>query len=123
MAARFKELGLTTTNQLLAIASTPEGREMLAVQAQVDPTLIQKLAERANLLRIPGIGDVYAELLERAGVDTLEKLAAARPETLHAALIRVNVSVQLTTRPPTLTRVRKWITQARSLSRAAKYRR
>lgn len=116
LATRFKERGLTTTNQLLAVAGTPQGRTMLADQMQTDADLILRLTKRADLLRIEGIGDVYVELLEEAGVDSTRELARSRPERLYAQLMEVNITKQVTQRPPTLTKVRRWITQARRLA-------
>ncbi|MFQ5855008.1 MAG: DUF4332 domain-containing protein [Anaerolineae bacterium] len=116
LATRFKEVGLTTTRQLLAAGGTPESREMLAAQVGVGSELILTLVKRADLLRVQGIGDVYVELLEQTGVDSTAKLAACHPGSLYADIIKVNIAKKLTRRPPTLTKIRGWVTQAEQLS-------
>ena len=121
LATRFRELGLTTTNQLLAVAGTPEGRELLAAQMNADVGLVLDLIKRADLLRIEGIGDVYVELLEEAGVDSARKLAMAQPESLYVELIKVNITNKVTQRPPTLSKVRRWVAQADQLPKIVQY--
>ncbi|MFQ5594979.1 MAG: DUF4332 domain-containing protein [Anaerolineae bacterium] len=121
LATRFKERGLTTTNQLLAVAGTPEGREMLAGQTQVDVGLILRLTKRADLLRIEGIGDVYVELLEEAGVESTRELAHSRPDRLYAQIMKVNITNQVTQRPPTLMKVRRWVAQAERLAEIVQF--
>lgn len=121
LATRFKERGLTTTNQLLAVAGTPEGREMLAAQTRADVSLILRLTKRADLLRVEGIGDVYVELLEEAGVDSTRELARSRPERLYAQIMKVNITNQVTRRPPTLTKVRRWVAQAERLAELVQF--
>lgn len=121
LATRFKERGLTTTNQLLAVAGTPEGRELLAAQTRADAGLILRLTKRADLLRIEGIGDVYVELLEEAGVDSIRELARSHPERLYTQLMKVNITNQVTRRPPTLTKVRRWVAQAERLAEIVQF--
>lgn len=120
LAAEFKKLGLTTTNHLLTVAAAPQGQELLANRVSVDSTLVLRLIKRADLLRITGIGGLYVELLEAAGIDSVQKLAASDSEDLHAEIMKVNIARQITQRPPTLTKVRKWIAEARKLSEVEK---
>jgi predicted flap endonuclease-1-like 5' DNA nuclease len=121
LATKFRERGLTTTTQLLAVAGTPEGRDLLAAQANVKSSVVFRLIKRADLLRIEGIGDVYVDLLERAGVDSIQKLAGSYPENLYADIMRVNITNKVTRRPPTLTKVRRWVAQAGQLPEIVQY--
>ncbi|RME47285.1 MAG: DUF4332 domain-containing protein [Chloroflexi bacterium] len=121
LANKFKELGLTTSNQLLAVAGTPAGRDLLVAQVNEDPGLVSSLIKRADLLRIEGIGEVYVELLEEAGIDSIQQLASASPEALYAEIMKVNITNKMTQRPPTLTKVRRWVAQAAQLPKIVQY--
>ena len=46
-----------------------------------------ELVNRADLARIKGIGEVYSNLLENAGVDTVLELSKRVPANLHAKLV------------------------------------
>jgi predicted flap endonuclease-1-like 5' DNA nuclease len=78
-------------------------------------------ANRADLARIKGIGDQYADLLEAAGVDTVPELAQRNAEHLHARLTEVNGDKILVDRLPGASEVSDWVTEAKSMPRALHY--
>ena len=107
--------GLSDSDALLEAAKTPQNRKSLASVAGVDPTVILELANRADLARIKGIGRVYSDLMEEAGVDTVKELAKRVPTNLHAKLIEINSTRQFTQRPPSVEQVSDFVEQAKSL--------
>ncbi|MFD2569485.1 DUF4332 domain-containing protein [Spirosoma soli] len=107
--------GLNNSDDLLEAATTSQGRQALAAVSGVDATFILKLANRADLTRIKGIGRVYSDLLEEVGVDTVKELAQRSPESLHAKLISINRIRQFTQRPPSIEQVSNFIEQAQRL--------
>ncbi len=119
--AKLLQRGIRNSDQLLEAARTPEERTALAEQTGITPEAILELANRADLARIRGIGQVYANLLEEAGVDTVKELAVRVPANLHATLAAVNVEKKLTGRAPTLPDVKKWVTQAKRLRKLLEY--
>lgn len=56
-----------------------------------------------------------ADLLEKAGVDTVKKLATPRPDNLHAKLVDTKDGDQITRQPPSLAMVESWGQQAKEL--------
>jgi predicted flap endonuclease-1-like 5' DNA nuclease len=120
-AAKFAALGITSQEQLLAAAATPAGRAELS--AKVDATTEQVLnwANRADLARVAGIGDQYADLLEEAGVDTVPELAQRNPEKLHSKLVELNEERIVVDQIPAATEVSRWVAEAKSLPRALHY--
>ncbi|MBN1260946.1 MAG: DUF4332 domain-containing protein [Anaerolineae bacterium] len=120
-AAKLKEAGITSTEDLLEKAATPKGRETLAEQSGIPEKLILKWANRADLFRITGIGEEYADLLEFAGVDTVPDLARRNVENLHAKLQEVNEARSLVRRLPSQPQVGGWINQAKELPRIMEY--
>lgn len=121
VAAALKGQGLADSDALLEKAKTPKGRKELAQAAGVDTGVILELANRADLARVKGIGRVYSDLLEEAGVDTVKELARRSPENLHAKLIEINSTKQLTQRPPSAEQVADFVEQAKGLPAGLEY--
>ncbi|OIN60981.1 DUF4332 domain-containing protein [Arsenicibacter rosenii] len=117
----LKAKGLGDSESLLEATKTPEGRKELARAAGVDATTILEIANRADLSRIKGIGRVYSELLEEAGVDTVKELSHRVAPNLHSKLIQINRKRQLTHRPPSLDQIAEFIEQAKTLPATLEY--
>ena len=121
IAARLAEMGIIDAGQLLKACATPAQRSDLARQVEVEPSVILALGNRADLARVRGIAGVYADLLERAGVDTVRELATRRADHLFEKLTEVNEAQKITGAPPTQGQVEKWIAQAKKLPPALTY--
>lgn len=117
----LKGQGLGDSDALLEAAKTPQNRKALAAAASVDSAVILELANRADLARIKGIGRVYSDLMEEAGVDTVKELARRSPENLHAKLIEINTTRQFTQRPPSVEQVSDFVEQAKGLPGMLEY--
>jgi predicted flap endonuclease-1-like 5' DNA nuclease len=117
----LKGQGLSDTDSLLEAAKTPQGRKELATNIGIDSATILELANRADLARVKGIGRVYSDLMEEAGVDTVKELARRVPENLHAKMIEINSIRQFTSRPPSVEQVSAFIEQAKSLEPILEY--
>ena len=113
--ARLKVSGINYADQLLHAAATPDRRRDLQRATGLDPTVIARLARRADLSRIKGIGAVFADMLERVGVDHVETLRHASPGELHARLHELNRAERMARRSPTPEEVEDWVRQARAL--------
>jgi predicted flap endonuclease-1-like 5' DNA nuclease len=119
--AKMKEHGIYNSDQLLDAAGTPSGRKELAARLGVEPRDILEMANRADLSRVRGIGGVFSDLLEQAGVDTVKELATRRPDHLHKKLVLTNAEQRLAGRVPTLEMVQGWVAQAKELPRSIEY--
>jgi predicted flap endonuclease-1-like 5' DNA nuclease len=117
----LKGQGLGDSDALLEAAKTSQGRKALATAAGVESSVILELANRADLARIKGIGRVYSDLMEEAGVDTVKELARRSPANLHAKLIEINSTRQFTQRPPSVEQVTDFVEQAKSLPGMLEY--
>lgn len=118
---KLKALGIKNSDDLLAMAKTPAARRDLAAKLGVDPSVVLELANRADLARVHGVGGVYSDLLEAAGVDTVKELARRNPENLHAAIVNLNAEKRLAGRVPSLNMVSAWIEQAKTLPPVLEY--
>ena len=115
LEAKLKEQGIYSSDQLLQAARTPGGRQELAEQIELDAQSVLELAKRADLARVRGIGGVFADLLEHAGVGTVGELATRRPSDLRAELVAKNEQERLAGRMPTMKVVEDWVLQATDL--------
>ena len=120
-ASQLREAGIGTVEALLAAGATPEGREEIQEATGIGDEFILDWVNRADLVRIRGVGEEYSDLLERAGVDTVVELAQRNPEHLHQALLTVNGEEDLVRRPPGQALVQDWVRQAKSLPRGVFY--
>lgn len=69
-ARKLRKAGVKTTEGLLKRGATRKDRGVLAEDADFTPEQILEWVNRADLMRIRGVGSEYADLLEHAGVDT-----------------------------------------------------
>ncbi len=120
-AGKLQELGITTTQELLEKGATPASRQDIAAKTGISEKLILEWVNHADLFRIRGIGEEYADLLEAAGVDTVPELAQRNPENLYEKLVAVNQAKGLVRRLPPLSAVKDWVEQAKTLPRAIQY--
>lgn len=116
----IKAAGLEDSRDFLKAADTPTKRNHLAKEFGVPSRTILELANRADLARVRGVGKVFSDLLEYAGVDTVAELAQRNPDHLHAKILEVAGEYGIT-RIPRQDEVESWVDQAHSLDRALFY--
>lgn len=109
---RLREVGIVTTQDLLARCGEATGRRTVACASGLTEDKLLKWANMADLMRISGIGQDYAELLLAAGVATVRDLANFEPAALVGKLRDVNRQKRFTRGVPSLNLVKKWIDQA-----------
>jgi len=114
-ARTLKDAGIETTDELLNEAGSSAGRKKLAEQVGVQPTILLEWVNRADLMRIKGVGMEYGDLLEESGVDSTKELAGRVPANLHMKMDEVNATKHLVQRLPTETEIERWIREAKRL--------
>ncbi|UCG68272.1 MAG: DUF4332 domain-containing protein [Thermoplasmata archaeon] len=77
---KLRRAGLVTTKDLLKRCRNPSARNAYAKEMDLDPYLLLKWTRMADLMRIEGIGQQFAELLVFVGVDSLKTLAGSDPK-------------------------------------------
>jgi hypothetical protein len=115
MAVTFKAIGIRTTHTLLEAARSPKGRKALAEKTGIDEKDILRLANMADRMRIKGVGEDYAELLQAAGVDTVRELKYRNPSNLARAMAAANKQRNLVELLPSEKAVVRWIAYAKTL--------
>jgi predicted flap endonuclease-1-like 5' DNA nuclease len=120
-ADKLRAVDVHTQADLLAAGGKPAGRHALEASSGISHTLLLKWINRADLARVKGIGEEYADLLEAGGVDSVPELAQRNPAHLHDHLVEVNEAKKLVRQVPSQTMVEGWITAAKGLPRAVEY--
>ena len=119
--AKLAEVGIETVEVLLERGASPQGRKQLVESTGISAKLILKWVNRADLARVKGVGEEYADLLELAGVDTVPELAQRNPQNLHQKMVELNDERQVVRRTPSLSAVQGWVAQAKELGRVITY--
>ena len=77
-AKTLADAGLTNTDHLLDTAGSAAGRKSLADKTGLTEANILEWVNRADLMRVKGIGSESSDLLEAASVDTAAARSAER---------------------------------------------
>lgn len=104
--SRLRAAGITNCRQLLRACQRPERLQALVTATGLSREVLHDVVRRAAMSQIRGIGTATLGHLFEVGIDSLEALAARRPDSLRAELQRV------TARPPNLAVIEDWILQA-----------
>ena len=115
VAAKLKAAGIRTSGKLLEKAKDAKGRKLLAERTGIDVKCILRWANMADRMRIKGVGEEYAELLEAAGVDTVKELKYRNPHNLAQAMAEANTKRRLVRLLPSEKAVVRWIEHAKKL--------
>jgi len=117
----LRQAGITNVDELLEKGSTVQGRKEIVDKTGISEKLLLRWVNMADLYRIKGIGQEYAELLEAAGVDTVPELAQRVPANLLEKMTAANAQKKMVRRLPDLSQVESWVAQAKSLPRVINY--
>lgn len=121
-SSKLQEAGINNQAQLLEAGSSKKGRKELTGKTGISEKLILGWINRADLARVKGIGEEYADLLELAGVDTVPELAQRNATNLHTRIKEVaEERGNVVRRVPSAAEVEKWVAQAKALPRAIHY--
>lgn len=114
-AEKLAVANIATTDDLLRHCCTSDGRRGVAAKTGLSESQLLEWANRADLMRVSGIGSEYADLLEASGVDTVKELAMRNAANLAGRMKDVNQQRKLTRATPSEKVVEKWISQAKQM--------
>jgi predicted flap endonuclease-1-like 5' DNA nuclease len=120
-AERLRAVGIRTTARLLEAAKSPKGRKHLAAKTGLDEKRILGWANLADRMRIKGVGEDYAGLLQAAGVDTVKELKYRNPAKLARAMAEANGRRKLVRVLPSDQAIQRWIEHAKRLQLKISY--
>lgn len=120
-ATKLRKARVRTTEALLKRAATKAGRRELAEATGLTEAQLLEWVNRADLMRVKGIGSEYADILEAAGVDTVKELRRRSPAALTKKLSQINDQKKLVRRLPTEGMVERWIEHSAKLEPIVKH--
>jgi len=120
-AEKLKKVGIRTAAKLLEAAKSAKGRKALAAKIGVDEQTILRWANLVDRMRIKGVGEDYAVLLEAAGVDTVRELKYRNPRNLAKAMADANTKRKLVQLLPSEKAIGRWIEHAKRLELMISY--
>ena len=112
MQAKLEQAQIHSVDDLVNATHSPAQRTALAKQLSVQPSQLTDWINRADLMRLKGVGKEMANLLEESGVDSCKELQHRKPDKLQARLKEVNDAKHLTHHAPTMAQVEEWITES-----------
>jgi predicted flap endonuclease-1-like 5' DNA nuclease len=122
VADKLRKAGIRTTARLLDSAKSPKLRKQLAERTGIDEKRILGWANMADRMRIKGVGEDYASLLQAAGVDTVKELKYRNPAKLARSMAEANARRKLVRVLPSDGAVVRWIEHAKRLPLKITYR-
>lgn len=121
-AEKLRAAGVATTDDLLASGGTRAGREKLEAATGITGKLILEWVNHADLMRIPGVGSEYSDLLEAAGVDSPAELAQRNAANLAQTFQELDAARPNTVRRvPSQATVEAWIAEAKKLPKMVEH--
>jgi predicted flap endonuclease-1-like 5' DNA nuclease len=121
-AEKLTAAGVSTTEELLEQGAKSSGRDRLAADTGISGTLILEWVNHADLMRIPGVGSEYSDLLEAAGVDSPLELARRNAANLAQTFQEVDAArPNMVRRVPSEATVEAWIAAAKDLDRIVEH--
>jgi hypothetical protein len=121
-AKRLKALRIRTAERLLEAAKDPKGRKQLAEDTGIDEKRLLCLANRADRMRIKGMGKEYAALLAAVGVETVRELRYRNPKKLAEMMADLHKKRKLVRLLPSQSLVQRWVDDAKKLPLKITYR-
>ncbi|HEY7123933.1 MAG TPA: DUF4332 domain-containing protein [Ktedonobacterales bacterium] len=114
--SKLEQGRIHTVEDLLKETGTPQQRNTLAKQLGVTSSQLTDWINRADLMRLKGVGTEMANLLEECGVDSCKELQHRKAENLQVKLKEVNDNKKLTHHAPTMAQVQEWIKESETFA-------
>ena len=115
-AERLAAAGIATTDDLLAAGAKRYDRERIAEATGISSKLILEWVDTVDLMRVPGVGPQYSDLLGAAGVGSPAELAHRNPAHLAVTVQEVVAARPgIVRRIPSEAEIAAWIEQAATL--------
>ncbi len=121
-AQALASVGIATTDDLLRAGATHDDRERIAAATGISGKLIRDWVDKVDLMRVPGVGPQYSDLLEAAGVDSPAELAQRNPANLATTIQEVVAERPgIVRRVPTEAEIAEWVAEAGKLPKVVQH--
>ena len=110
--AKLVAKGITHNEHLLEHHKDAHKRNELLKHLGVQSAQLTEWVNRADLMRLKGVGREMSNLLEECGVDSCKELQHRTPDNLFKKLKETNDAKHITHHAPTLALVQEWVKEA-----------
>lgn len=107
---------ITTVEHLLEATQAPAQRNALAKKTGISGSLLTGWVNRADLMRLKGVGTEMANLLEECGVDSTKELQHRKADNLYTKLKEINDEKHITHHAPNLAQIQEWIKESEAFT-------
>jgi predicted flap endonuclease-1-like 5' DNA nuclease len=114
-ADKLKAIGIRSTARFLEAAMNLKGRKAIAAKTGLPESQLLEWVNRADCLRVKGMGSATTGLLNAAGVTTVRELMHRNPDRLAQAMAEANARLKLARINPSAKAVGQLIERARKL--------
>ena len=122
MGGKLRAVGIATTDDLIMAGASASGRDKVESMTGIRGKQILKWVNHVDLMRIPGVGSEYSDLLEAAGVDSPAELAQRNATNLAETFQELDAARPNTVRRvPSLETVEEWITIAKGMEKTVSH--
>jgi predicted flap endonuclease-1-like 5' DNA nuclease len=119
---KLATVGIKTTDDLLMAGAKPYDRDRIAEQTGISGKLIGEWVDKVDLMRVPGVGPQYSDLLEAAGVGSPAELAQRNPTNLAITIQEVVAARPgVVRRVPSEAEIASWIEEAGRLEQVVEH--
>ena len=119
---KLRAAGIATTDDLLMAGASAASRSKVSGMTGISEDQLLKWVNHVDLMRIPGVGSEYSDLLEAAGVDSPKELVQRNAANLAQTFQELDAARPNWIRQlPSQATVEKWIEEARSLEGAVSH--
>jgi len=112
---KLADAKISSTDDLLERCADAKGRAAVSEATGLSEKHLLNWSNKADLMRISGVGPQFSELLEAAGVDTVKELRHRNAENLAGKMGEVNELKKVARTSPATSIVQGWIDAAKSM--------
>jgi hypothetical protein len=117
----LRKEGVVTSEHMLKVGRTEEGRRKLAEKTGVPLSAVLELVKLADMSRIVGLKSKRARLYHDAGLDTLDKIAKSDPEKMQRMFVEFVECTGFDGSPPIASEAAFAVKMAKYLPRVVEY--
>lgn len=113
---KLQDSEIFTTDDLLQKCANKETRELAATKSSISDIVLLDWARMSDFMRIKGVGEEYAELLQEAGYSCVHELKNRKPAKVLENIIEANEKFKIARFIPPKSIIQDWIEQAKELA-------
>ena len=107
---KFRAIGISTTCDLASLClNDKSARKKTANDIGANTEVVKSWASMADLMRLPGVGGQFAEIMQTVGMDSRKELKNQNASKLQSKLADYNAKHAIVPEVPTVEMISTWI--------------